>query len=292
LIRREQIGNTDAGLNSKEGRQAVRFLCALLLVAIAAGTSRSAAVSSAGQAGGGGRSPSRIRVSTATPSLRISQVSMIPAAAPRTEIEAYCRNYLKVPTTGLGRDIVRQGWHLISEEQLGGHIAAVYVRGLIASTSSICFPVDGHVAIAEGNRVIAIISNARPVRADMGEYGIGDIDNVPGSHNFRITEGTATPPIAEVRIGSDSIRIGRLAPADAICRGRASVPNVFDRPISSASRALLRAGWRPLRGRLGLRECSGTGVGYCLFTYRQGRRSLDIVTVGDERHVVNYEPHC
>jgi hypothetical protein len=127
----------------------------------------------------------------------------------------------------------------------------------------------------------------------MGFYGIGEIHDVFGSRNLRISDGTgAAPPIAEIRIGSNGIRVEQLATADAVCRSHLSVPNVFDRPISSASRILLRVGWRPLRGRLGLRECSGTGVGYCLFTYRQGRRSLDIVTVGEERHVVNYEPHC
>lgn len=277
----------------------MRFLWALLIAATGASTSQLAPENLAAQPRGVGHggSPGVFRVSSAMPDLSISPAAMIPGTSPRTTVDEDCGSlsYEKVPTTSLGREIVRRGWHVTSETQVGVYVVVAYVRNLLAGTSAMCFPVEGHVAIGDRTRLIAIISNAGNVRAriDMGFWGIGAVSRVPGSLSLRITDGTgASPPIAEIRIGPDGIRVGQLAPADAICHGRASMPNVYDRTITSASRTLLRVGWRPSRGRLGLQSCSGTGVGYCLFNYRQGRRSVDIITVGEDRHVVGYEPHC
>jgi hypothetical protein len=193
----------------------------------------------------------------------------------------------------VGRDIVRRGWHITSEAQVGGHVAIGFVRGFLAGTSSICFAVEGHVAIADRNRLVAIVSAPMNDPSDGEGDIIGEVHEVPGSGNLRITDGTgAAPPIADVRFDAGGVQVVAVASRDAICRGRASVPNVYGRTISSASRALLRLGWRPSNRRLGLQDCSGTGVGYCLFTFRQGGRSVGIVTVGEDRHVVRYDPHC
>ena len=277
----------------------MRFLSVLLVAAIGASSSDGALQVSAGPgmraADGGSRSA--YRVSSAIAELRVDRAQAIPQASPPTASDEACRTlgYEKVPTTSLGREIGRRGWHVTSEARVQNFTVVAYVRNLLAGTSAMCFPVDGHVAIADRSRVIAIVSNAGNIHArlNMGFYGIGGFRNVFGSTNLRITDGTAaSAPIAELQIGSGRIHVGQLAAADRVCRGRASFPNVYDRPISVASRTLVRAGWRPSNGRLGRQDCSGTGVGYCLFNYRQGRRSVDIITVGEDRHVVNYDPHC
>jgi hypothetical protein len=277
----------------------MRFRWVLLLAATGAPFSSDASENRARQPGGAahGRSAGAFRVSSTMPNLQIARVNVVPAASPRSVVPDYCQllRYDRVPATSIGREIARKGWHVTSEVQAAGHVVIGYVRDMQAGTSALCFPVDGHVAIANRNRLIAIISDAGNVRAriDNGFYGIGKVVDVPGSSNLRITDGTgAAAPIAEIRIAMDGIRVGPLVPADAICHGRASVPNVYERTMPSAFRALRRAGWRPFDGRRGLRDCSGTGVGYCFFTFRQGRRSLDIVTVGEDREIVNYEPHC
>jgi hypothetical protein len=277
----------------------MRFLFALLVAAIGASSSHGAFQVSAGQAvrtaDGGSRSP--YRVSSAIAELRVDRAQAIPQPSPPTTSDEGCRSlgHEKVPTTSLGREIARRGWHVTSEARVQNFTVVAYVRNLLGGTSAMCFPVDGHVAIADRGRLIAIVSNAGNIRArvDMGFYGIGGFRNVFGSANLRITDGTAaSAPIGELHIRSGRIHVGPLAAADRVCRGRASVPNVYDRPISIASRTLARAGWRPSNGRLGRQDCSGTGVGYCIYNYRQGRRSVDIITVGEEHHVVNYEPHC
>jgi hypothetical protein len=238
-------------------------------------------------------------VSSAIPELRIDRATIVPAAAPRLEAEGECRHRPIAPTTNVGREIASRGWHVVSEAQLGDHIAVAYVRGLLLGTSSMCFAVDGHVAMAVRNRLVAIVSAARsdPSNGNPGGGVHGDVIGyaykVPGSGNFRITDGTGTaPPSAEIRIGPDGIAVGRLAPADSFCGGRVSVPNIYGRPMVSASRILLRSGWRPVNARLGLEECSGTGVGFCEFRYRRGRHSLAITTADEDHHIVGYEPRC
>ena len=247
--------------------------------------------------GGAGHHGSAPRLSSSMPALRISRADHIPVTAPLVAIDEYCRSlsYEKVPTTSLGREIASHGWHITSEVRIGGHVAVGYVRTLVAGTSAICYPVEGHVAIADRDRLIAIISNARePSEQNLvEEAGIGDVYLVPGTPNLRISDDTGpTPPMAEVRIDADGIHIGPLASRDPICHGRAFVPNIYGQRLPAASRVLERFGWRRSRRSTEYQGCSGTGAGYCLFTYARGRRSIDVITAWESRVVARFTPHC
>ncbi|MBV9882437.1 MAG: hypothetical protein JO276_05460 [Sphingomonadaceae bacterium] len=238
------------------------------------------------------------RLSSAIPAVRINPADQVPVAATREASEGYCRSlvgYERVPTTSLGREIVRRGWHVTSEVRVGGHVAVGYVRKLVAGTSAICYPVEGHVAIADRTHLIAIISNAREPREETlyQEAGVGEVHLVPGTHNLRISDDTGpTPPMAEVRIDADGIHVVPLASRDPICHGRAFVPNVYGQRLPAASRVLARFGWRPSRRSTEYQGCSPTGVGYCIFTYARGRRSIDVVTAWETRVVARFTPHC
>src|SRR3954470_6328287 len=100
------------------------------------------------------------RLSSAIPAFRIRAAIQISPAAPRVGIDDYCRSlgYEKAPTTSLGRDIVRHGWHITSEVRVGAHVAISYVRTLSAGTSGVCYPVEGHVAVGDRTHLIALIS--------------------------------------------------------------------------------------------------------------------------------------
>ena len=224
---------------------------------------------------------------------------MVPEAAARREIEEECRDRPIAPTTSVGREIARRGWHVISEARVGDHLAIAYVRGLLFGTSAMCFAVDGHVAIADRGRVVAIISAARRDPTDGHDSNggvhpglIGYVYKVPGSANFRMSDGTgAGPASAEIRMAPGWIAVGRLAPRDFFCRGRISIPNIYSRSMLSASRILQREGWRPVNARLGLQDCQMTELGFCEFRFRRGRQVLEI-TAGEEHYVVGYEPRC
>jgi hypothetical protein len=280
----------------------MRFPWALLIAVTGASSAHDAPENLAGQASGEahGRSPSAFHVRSAIAELRIDRAGMVPAAVPRLGVEEECRDRPIAPTTSVGREIARRGWHVISEAHVGDHVAIAYVRGLLAGTSAMCFAVDGHVAIADRGRVVAIVSAARRDPTDGhdpdGEVHpdlIGYVYKVPGSGNFRITDGTgAGPPIAEIRISPDAIAVGRLARADSFCGGRVSIPNIRGRTIVSAARILRMSGWRPVNARLGLEDCQMTGLGFCGFRYRRGRQVLEITTGDEDHEVVDYEPQC
>lgn len=276
----------------------MRLLCALSLAALGTFASDRAMEASALATGNGSARPrSELRISSVMPNLQISPASTIPEAAPRATIDEYCRElrYEKVPTTSLGREIARRGWHITSEVRIGGHVAVGYVRTLVAGTSAICYPVEGHVALADRDRLIAIISNAREPHEEnlVEEAGIGEVYLVPGTHNLRISDDTGpTPPMAEVRIDAGGIHIVPLASRDPICLGRAFVPNIYGQRLPAASRALERFGWRRSHRSTEYQGCSGTGAGYCLFTYARGRRSIDVITAWEGRVVARFTPHC
>lgn len=275
----------------------MRLLLALSLAAIATIATERTLEASARAALNGRTNQRTTGLGSAMPALRISRADQIPVTAPRVAIDEYCRmlRYEKVPATSLGREIARRGWHITSEVRIGGHVAVGYVRNLLAGTSAICYPVEGHVAIADRNRLIAIVSNAREPRPGtyVEESGIGAVYLVPGTHNLRIDDDTGpTPPMAELRIDAGGVHVVQLASRDPICHGRAFVPNVYGLTIAPASRVLGRLGWRSSGRRQSIRNCSPTGVGYCTFTFVQGRRSIDVITAWENRQVVSFTPHC
>lgn len=279
----------------------MRRLYVLLFAAAATFSRYEAAGDSIGQAGGEGRSssPHAFGVRSTIAELRIDRASMVPEAAPRREIEEQCRDRPITPTTNVGREIARRGWRVTSEAHAGDHFAIAYVRGLLFGTSAMCFAVDGHVAITDRGRVVAIISAARPDPTNgHGPNGevhpglIGYVYRVSGSANFRMSDGTGAGPAgAEIRISPGSIAVGRLAPRDFFCRGSVSIPNIYNRSMVSASRILRREGWRPVNARLGLQGCQMVELGFCDFRYRRGRQVLEI-TAGEEHYVVGYQPRC
>lgn len=224
---------------------------------------------------------------------------MVPEAGPRREIEEQCRDRPIIPTTNVGREIVGRGWRVVSEARVGDHIAIAYVRGLLFGTSAMCLAVDGHIALVDRGRIVAIISAARPDPTDgHGPNGevhpgpVGYVYKVPGSANFRLSDGTgAGPASAEIRMGPGSIAVGRLAPRDSFCHGRVSIPNIYSRSMLSASRILGGEGWRPVNARLGLQQCQMVELGFCEFRYRRGRQVLEI-TASEEHYVVGYQPRC
>ena len=280
----------------------MRFLWALLIAATGASTSHDAAESMAVQPGGASHegSPGAYRVRSTIAELRIDRASRVPEAAPRREIEGNCGERFPAPTTNMGREIARRGWRVTSEAHAGNHVAIGYVRGLLHVPIALCLAVDGHVAIVERGRLVAIVSAERidPTNGHDPDGGIpsgliGYVIKVPGSGNFRITETTGLgAPLAEIRIGPNEINVGPLAPRDSFCGGRVLIPNIYDRSMVSASRILRREGWRPVHARPRLEDCQMMGLGFCEFRYRRGHQSLEITTDNDQHHVVAYEPRC
>ena len=120
--------------------------------------------------------------------------------------------------------------------------------------------------------------------------------------------------MADLRLGADeSLTIQPLSAQEAVCRGTASVPNVYGQPINRARDLLARNGWSPViprrppgerpdvrvadlirRGVPEVEDCSGTGFGFCSYNYRGDGRTLNVTTVGDGDYpdVSGYAVRC
>ena len=97
-----------------------------------------------------------------------------------------------------------------------------------------------------------------------------------------------------------ALRLGALATRETVCRGRASVPNIYGMKIDKARAALIQSGWTPVpgnpsedsrfgrekdlrkRGIVEVEGCSGTGFGYCRYGYKGAAGALSVTTMGDD----------
>jgi len=243
------------------------------------------------------------RVASSVRGIRIATLTELPVVRPRTVIPEYCATRHTTPTTSVGRFVSQRGWHVTSEGSLGAYEAVAFVRTFEPGTSGVCSPVDGNVAIFRGGALIAIVYASGDTRSS-----IGRLQSFPNIPFLRIWDGTGiSPPLADLRLDSAGIVVGRVAAFDVVCGGGARVPNIFGQPIERARVALRRAGWRPVNagvsdepgGREGelrangiveAEACAGTGYGQCTFNYDDARdNSLRVITVGD---VVDYETTC
>lgn len=145
------------------------------------------------------------------------------------------------------------------------------------------------------------------------DYLIGRIIPLDGG-GARLWDGDLVPaPVADLAIIPTGIEVRPVAAEDKVCGNSAIVPNIFDVPITDARNELLSFGWEPVPQtleteygqevdlhRLGVIEttgCSGTGFGYCGFSYRHGGISLSVVTAGEFEgavgpSVVRYGVEC
>lgn len=121
-------------------------------------------------------------------------------------------------------------------------------------------------------------------------------------------------PIGELREEDGGVRLTEVAPVRTFCGGRAVVPNVYGNSLDVARRTLIAHGWRPLRPRekpegwdaaaglakrgvIEAESCSGTGMGYCGFSYRNTSGVLGVMTVGGDPKpanniVIYYSVNC
>lgn len=219
--------------------------------------------------------------------IRVAVTQDLPSPPSAMSVDEYCNGYVNEPTTDFARQVATRGWHVTSEGRVGALQATAFVRGFEPGTSGVCFPVDGNVALSDGDRLVAIIYGGEAA-------AIGDIHDAGDFNSVRITDGTGVAaPLGDVRVQNGSIVVQPLPAADRVCGGDFRVPNVFSIPIERAALQLQASGWTPVGPNYGLQSCAGTGYAQCLYNFDQGQRSLEVITVGEDGGpVVNYSIEC
>ena len=247
---------------------------------------------------GMGETPMELKVRSDIAGLTFQMLDKLPRA-PRAgaSVPDFCTSYVSAPKTDAGREVRAAGWSVTGEARLGPLTAVSFAGGFEPATSGTCVVQDGNIGIfnAEGG-LVAIAYARRGSKASIGRVSALE------SGALRVWDGDPPGmPIADIERQESGylLRLGALAAKETLCRGRASVPNIYGMGIDKARAALIQSGWTPVPGDQGedsrfgrekdLRKhgivevegCSGTGFGYCNYVYKGAAGKLTVTTIGD-----------
>lgn len=216
-----------------------------------------------------------------------------PAPAGAADREG-CEHLVAGAMSDAGRVVESLGWAVTGEATLGAHQAVSFVGRFEVGTSGSCLLGAGNIGFFSGNNLLAIAYAADETRLTIGSV------MQRGDDGLRIWSGDfLQQPIADVRmIGDSAIAVIPLAPEETVCGGDATVPNVYGLPIGLARVLLMEAGWVGIDGSAergedlraseladaGMTEisgCSGTGFGFCAYSYEGPAGTLSVSTVGE-----------
>lgn len=282
------------------GRVSISVLAAFLLGAPAA--AQQGAV-------GLGDVPEQLRAASEIKGLSFVLMSRLPRA-PGGRARVSCEGqYSLRPKTEAGRAVKALGWAVTGEAPFGPFSAVSFAGTIESATSGTCVIGQGNVALFRAGEPVALVYAAKG-----SQLSVGRID--AGSDGSLLIRDGEPPHIPIARIDRRNegylLRLGALAAEEKVCGGKAVVPNIYTMPIDVARRALIRSGWTPVPGdpanddsfgreaelrKRGVPEvegCSGTGFGYCSFTYKGPGGKLSVTTMGDGDFptVTDYGAEC
>lgn len=228
--------------------------------------------------------------------LEIVALSDLPAAPKSGEVGEFCQHLLADPiTTPAGAVVKAKGWKVTAETPFGALTAVSFISSAEQATSGTCDLLDGNLGFFDGIQLVALV-----YASDAKETLIGRV--VPfGDKGLRLWSGDTLPqPLADVQpAGADGIAVTRLAPLEDVCNGTAKVPLIYGMPIDQARSLLAQHGWQPVpfagerstvygiapdlvaAGLPEVAECSGTGFGFCSFSYAEPAGTLFVTTAGE-----------
>jgi hypothetical protein len=251
-----------------------------------------------------------LRVQSQVEGLAFTSLTALPQAP--TGADGKDCGFGKPGQTPAGKAVSRAGWPVTGEERLGRLQAVSFAGEFETGTSGSCQVRQGNVALFEGEQLLAI-AYARPgARRSIG--GILPLEIAGQPAGLRLWDGDfLSQPLADLRAQPDgTLTLQPLASEETRCQGRAVLPMLYGKPINEARRLLQQRGWTPVAGQrsggwgeprevalvkagvIEVESCSGTGFGFCRFSYRGDAGRLDVTTVGDGEmpSVSDYAVRC
>ncbi|MBN3723156.1 PASTA domain-containing protein [Burkholderia sp. Ac-20379] len=238
----------------------------------------------------------QVRVHSEVAGTSLVELSALPRSPETAPVPEFCAHY-RLDATALspaGRAVEALGWYAMSDAPLGRYRVVSFASGFEPGTSGICMPRHTNLGIFDGKKLVAL---AYLAHASQWQFGTLDPLETGG---LLISEGEQVGgPVAELHQQDEGLALTDVAASRTFCGGRAIVPNVFGKSIAAARKILIAAGWQPVRpdekpgpddaaaglakhGVIEAETCSGTGVGYCGYTYRNASAYLSVVTVGGD----------
>lgn len=215
---------------------------------------------------------------------------------PTQPVEAdLCAHLMIQPQTAGGRLATALGWAVTGEVSLDGMDVVSFVGGFAPGTSGSCQMTDGNVGLFDDDQLHWLVYGEKESSTRIGSVQLFE------KAAIRIWSGDFLPqPVVDMHVDANgAVSLGKLAPVERFCDGKASVPNIYGMPIAEARKRLESAGWGPVLGiRPGepmdvrsdelkaagiyeVQSCSGTQFGYCSFGYAGQFAELSVVTVGE-----------
>ncbi|MBN8630391.1 MAG: hypothetical protein J0L76_06010 [Rhodobacterales bacterium] len=244
------------------------------------------------------------------PGLDLVPLASLPAApAEQGEVELCAHLFVETITTPGGKDVAAKGWHVTAELPFGDLTAVSFVGGAAPATSGTCQLLDGNVGLYSGSQLVGLLYSSQP-----DELMIGHIR--PFGDGLRILSGDVLPgTTADLVRNGDQITATEPAKEEPVCNGKGIVPQIEGLPIDKARTRLASAGWTPIpadptmqslgmaqslavAGITEVEDCSGTGFGFCGFSYSGAAGELFVVTAGEGGedgslpYVSAYEARC
>lgn len=271
----------------------------LALAAIATLPLLAAPAAGQGNAPGAPPAAGAIRVQSMVAALRFVPLQRLPQAPTSAAgaARAACGHLLAEARTPAGREVALAGWGVTGEVGIGPYQAISFVGAFERGTSGSCQLGQGNLGIFRGADLLAVAYAPGNAGRTIGRAVAFERDGL------RLWDGDfLSQPLADLRLGADGgLAIQPLAAEERVCAGAASVPNIYGRPINEARGLLARSGWSPVtspgraererldsrvadlvrRGVPEVEDCSGTGFGFCGYSYRGAAGALSVTTVGD-----------
>jgi len=245
------------------------------------------------------------RVISELKDIRMRAITSLPRAGGSASDRGGCPSFVIQPKSAAAKAVAAQGWAVMADLPLGSYRAVGFAGQLEAGTSGTCNITQGNVGVFDGDRLVALAYGK-----SAEDTAIGNLTPLEGSA-VRVWDGDIVgSPVGDLRVEADgTVRLGRLADEESVCKGKAVVPNVYGMPIDKARKALADKGWKPVRvkpdgesrqaglikrGIVEVESCAGTGLAYCSFSYAGTAGALSVITAGEKDlpNVVGYDAKC
>lgn len=176
------------------------------------------------------------------PGVALVALSDLPRSPESGAVDEACEGYRAKGLTATGEAVAARGWVVVSEARLGRYRVVSFVSGFDPGTSAICFGRNGNVGVFDGTRLVALAYDTSAESASFGSNRTAGRLEPMDNGALLVWGDSPGSPLGELHLGQDGLRLTPTAAERSFCQRKVVVPNVYDKPIQTARRALLAPG--------------------------------------------------
>lgn len=256
---------------------------------------------------------SDLAVASELPDYAFVRLAALPRSPETAPADEYCNGYAATPESPAALIVAKAGWIVTSEAPFAGFTVVSFTSGFDPGTSAMCFARNANIAVFEGEALVALAYSKQPDRED-DRSPLSKVTPLEDGSGLQVLTDPPGAPLGELKGHAKALRLTARGSEHAFCDGKTIVPDIYDKGIDRARKLLLARGWTPeppadppreydlahrmaARGLTEAETCSGTGVGYCGWSYRGKAARLGVTTVGGDADpagniVVGYGVTC